>query len=283
MRICCVVVLDREGLTYHDGRLVLWIPRHPLLGTPSVLFFGMRVPLIHETWHDLFVCMSCVCLVLYLGRLFESIGLNHQSALLELDPETGETRTTIPMDKEIFGEGLTYCQGKLIQLSYKAKKGFVYNATQLDQPPITFTYDTTTHEGWGFTYNEQRHELIVSDGSEYLHIWDPQTYTQLRKHRIMRLDGTPALRMNELEWWRDRVVANVWFEDVLLIINPESGLVEKEYDFSTLYDQAGVVKSQRSDVFNGISVSSDPDILYVTGKFWSNMFKIKLLPPVPEK
>jgi glutaminyl-peptide cyclotransferase len=216
-----------------------------------------------------------------LGRLFESVGLRHESALLEVDPDTGETLKNVPMDKQIFAEGLTYCKGKLIQLSYKAQKGFVYDATDLDKNPETFHFDTTTHEGWGFTYDEKNDELIVSDGSEYLHIWDPETYKEKRKHQIMRLDGSPALQINELEWWRDRVVANVWYEDVLLIINPVSGLVEKEYDFSSIWDTAGATRNSNAEVFNGIAVSNDPDVLYVTGKWWSNMFKIKLLPEVP--
>jgi glutaminyl-peptide cyclotransferase len=218
-----------------------------------------------------------------LGRLFESVGLKHESKLLELDPATGETLKTILMDSQIFGEGLTYCKGKLIQLSYKARKGFVYDAADLDKKPETFAFDTTTHEGWGFTYDEKQDELIVSDGSEFLHIWDPETFEQKRKQKITRLDGSPALRINELEWWRDRVVANVWYEDVLLVINPVSGLVEKEYDFSTIWDQAGATRNDMAEVFNGISVSRDPDILYVTGKWWGNMFKLKLLPEVPKK
>ena len=163
------------------------------------------------------------------GKLYESVGLNKQSAVLELDPETGETLKNYPMDSQYFGEGLTYCQGKLIQLTYKKLKGFVYDINNLDKPPTEFDFDTTTKEGWGMTYDEKNDELIVSDGSAFLHFWDSKTFKQKRKHQIMRLDGTPAVRINELEFWRDRVVANVWFEHVLLIINPTSGLVEKEY------------------------------------------------------
>jgi len=163
------------------------------------------------------------------GKLYESVGLNKQSAILVLDENTGETLETYPMASKYFGEGLTYYKGLLIQLTYKARKGFMYDVNHLDSPPREFDFDTTTKEGWGFTYDEKRDELIVSDGSAFLHFWDPTTFQQKRKHQIMRLDGTPAIRINELEYWRDRVVANVWFEHVLLIINPVSGLVEKEY------------------------------------------------------
>jgi glutamine cyclotransferase len=82
--------------------------------------------------------------------------------------------------------------------------------------------------------------------------------------------------MNELEFWRGRVLANVWFQDLLLVIHPETGVVEKEYDFSSLWPTSD--RPRGTDVFNGISVSEDPNVLYVTGKKWNRMYKVKLLP-----
>jgi glutamine cyclotransferase len=93
---------------------------------------------------------------------------------------------------------------------------------------------------------------------------------------VYRQDGSPATNINELEYWRGRVLANVWFEDVLLVIHPESGVVEKEYDFSSLWPKQER-HSMGADVLNGISVSSDPDILFMTGKNWDRMFRVKLL------
>ncbi|CAB9517135.1 Glutamine cyclotransferase [Seminavis robusta] len=222
-------------------------------------------------------------LTFYDGKLYESVGLQGASFVLQLDPDTGETIKSVRMSGKLFAEGLTYCHGKLYQLTYKAKQGFIYDINDLDKKPETFTYDTTTGEGWGFTYDEKNDEFIVSDGSAYLHFWDRKTLKQKRKHQIMRLSGHPAVRINELEWWRDRVVANVWYRNVLLIINPVTGLVEKEYDFNDIWNQAGATKNDKAEVFNGISISDDPDVLYVTGKWWGNMFKVKLLPEVPEE
>ena len=82
--------------------------------------------------------------------------------------------------------------------------------------------------------------------------------------------------MNELEYWRGRVLANVWYENVLLVIHPETGLVEKEYDMTSLWPSEE--QPSGTDVLNGISVSEDPDILYVTGKLWNRIYRIKLLP-----
>jgi glutamine cyclotransferase len=163
------------------------------------------------------------------GRLYESVGMKSQSAILELDPSTGETIERIDMEKKYFGEGLTYVDGKLIQLTYTHKTGFIYDTADLKIPPQSFTFSTTTGEGWGMTYDDDRDEIIVSDGSKNLHYWDPTTFVEKRKVPVMRMSGKPAKNINELEYWRGRVIANVWFEDSLLVIHPETGIVEKEY------------------------------------------------------
>lgn len=164
------------------------------------------------------------------GVLYESVGLQRQSAILVLDPATGDTLERYDMDLEYFGEGLSYVDGKLIQLTYLKKTGLVYNASNLKQKPRTFTFQTTTGEGWGLTYDPVKHELIVSDGSEFLHFWDPETFQEKRKVAVMhRQAGAKANNINELEYWRGRVIANVWYRDILLVINPETGIIEKEY------------------------------------------------------
>eukprot|EP00977_Amphora_coffeiformis_P004424 scaffold945_cov170-Amphora_coffeaeformis.AAC.4 len=163
------------------------------------------------------------------GRLFESVGLYHQSQVVELDPETGETIDAWPMDPKYFAEGLTYVDGKLIQLTYKRKTGFVYNLEDMSQPPSSFDFETVTAEGWGMTYNDISKEIIVSDGSTYLLFWDPNTFQELRRVKVQRQFGKDSRNINELEFWRGRVLANVWYEDTIIVINPENGVVEKEY------------------------------------------------------
>lgn len=102
------------------------------------------------------------------SQLYESVGMQRSSALLVLDPRTGETMKRYPMDNQYFGEGLTCVGDRLIQLTYQRKKGFVYDRNDLSKMPSEFNFDTTTGEGWGLTYDTDRHELIVSDGSKYL-------------------------------------------------------------------------------------------------------------------
>lgn len=211
------------------------------------------------------------------GRLFESTGLNGHSTVRELDPNTGEILVSVPLDNEFFAEGLVYLHDKLIQITWKKATAFVYDPNDLTIPPQMYTYQTTKRdEGWGITHDPAKNELIVSDGSANLIFWDVDSLQTLRTLSVTRQDGSPATNMNELEFWRGRVLANVWYQDIMLVIHPETGVVEKEYDFSTLWPKSD--RPSGTDVFNGISVSEDPDVLYVTGKRWNRMYKVKLLP-----
>jgi glutamine cyclotransferase len=133
------------------------------------------------------------------------------------------------MDSKLFGEGMTWIEGeKLVQITWKSQRGFIYDANTLDQID-EFNYTTTKKEGWGITWDACQGELIVTDGSEFLHFWDPETMAEKRRVAVTRIDGKPARELNEIEFWRGRVLANVWYEDVLLVIHPETGKVEKEY------------------------------------------------------
>lgn len=236
------------------------------------------------------------------GKLYESIGMWRASALLALDPKTGETISSVALPSAVFGEGLTCYGGKFIQLTYKKKIGYIYDSSNLNADPETFSFKTTTGEGWGITYDSDRHELIVSDGSEYLLFWDADTLKEKRKVKVTLLNGDPAKRINELEYWRGRVLANVWFEDFLLVIHPETGAVEKEYgmcncasngadaaclsnslltnlfhygaDFTGLWNRKARKKAG-AEVLNGISVSEEEDVIYMTGKYWDRMFRIR--------
>jgi glutamine cyclotransferase len=197
------------------------------LAAPVTLGDGIMYEVVDQLVHDNKAFTEGLAYVN--GLVYESTGLNGHSSVRTLDPDTGKGLELFPMSSKYFGEGLCYMNGKFIQLTYKSQTGFIYDANDLSKYPETFTYSSTTNEGYGLTFDAEKQELIESDGSEYLHFWDPQTFQQLRKVKVVRQDGTAAKRMNELEWWRGRVLANVWFEDVILVINPVTGVVEKEY------------------------------------------------------
>jgi len=210
------------------------------------------------------------------GKLFESDGLYSQSTVRILDRNSAKVDKKVSMESKLFAEGITYYKDTLVQITWKAKQGFIYNVTSLEEID-RFNFKTTVNQGWGITWDRCNDELIVTDGSKNLHFWDPNTMTEKRRVSVKRMDGTDALEMNEIEFWRGRVLANVWFEDVILVINPETGVVEKEYDFSQLWPKKER-SLKRADVLNGISISDDPNILYFTGKLWDRMFSIRLLP-----
>lgn len=132
------------------------------------------------------------------------------------------------MPKEVFGEGMAYVEGLLYQITWKSKRGFIYNATTLDVIN-EFDFHTTKNQGWGITWDPCGKEFIVTDGSANLHFWDRKTLSQTRIVPVTRINGKPARSLNEIEWYRGRILANVWFEDVLLVIDPSTGTVEKEY------------------------------------------------------
>jgi glutamine cyclotransferase len=132
------------------------------------------------------------------------------------------------MESRFFAEGMTYYKDTLIQITWTSQEGFVYNITNLEKID-TFTFETTKNEGWGITWDRCNDELIVTDGSSNLHFWDPNAREEKRRVSVTRIGGRKAKSLNEIEFWRGRVLANVWHEDVILVINPETGVVEKEY------------------------------------------------------
>lgn len=161
------------------------------------------------------------------GKLFESAGRYGQSSVRIMDRDTADVEKKRKVER-LFAEGMTYYKDTLVQITWKAQRGFIYNITDLRKID-TFTYKTTNDEGWGITWDRCNDELIVTDGSANLHFWDPDTMTEKRRVAVKRMDGSDAKEMNEIEFWRGRVLANVWYEDVILVINPETGVVEKEY------------------------------------------------------
>jgi glutamine cyclotransferase len=244
---------------------------------------GIKYEIVDQLFHDSSAFTQG--LTYANGKLYESNGLYGESSIQILDPDTGHVKESISMDPMYFGEGMTFYDDKLVQIVWKKAKGFVYDADNLSAPPIKeFDYTTTkNNEGWGITYDPDRHELIVTDGSANLIFWDADCWKTGQCDpkpdkptvQVKRLNGAPARQLNEIEYWRGRVLSNVWYTDLLLVIHPESGLVEKEYDFKDIFPISK--RPPHTDVFNGISISEDPDVIYVTGKLWDRMFKVKLL------
>lgn len=203
------------------------------------------------------------------GRLYESTGLRGHSSLREVKLETGQVLRTHSLPDRYFGEGIALFDGRIIQLTWRSKLGFVYDRDSFKQVG-EFRYAT---EGWGITDDGLR--LIMSDGSDTLYFWDPQTFRETGRIQVHDQGGAVS-RLNELEYIRGKVYANVWQTEKIAQIDPATGRVEGWIDLSGL--SARMNLSQPVDVLNGIAYDADNNRLFVTGKLWPNLFEIELIP-----
>jgi glutamine cyclotransferase len=201
------------------------------------------------------------------GVLYESTGLYNHSTLRRVELETGKILQLYALPNQFFGEGITIFNDKIIQLTWQSNKGFVYDKNSFDLLQ-EFDYHT---EGWGLTYDGN--QLIMSDGAATLHFLDPETFEKTGQVEVC--DNVPVTKLNELEYIRGEVYANIWKEDKIAIINPQIGQVKGWIDLSGFQD---LENRDASNVLNGIAYDAQEDRLFVTGKRWSQLFQIKLVP-----
>jgi len=203
------------------------------------------------------------------GVLYESTGLNGQSSLRKVRLETGEVLQRINVDGRYFAEGMTDWGNRLIQLTYTTKIGFVYDLSTF---ALQRTFDYTG-QGWGLTHDRRR--LIMSDGTATIHFLDPATLEETG-HIDVYDDRGPVVHLNELEYVRGEIYANVWKTDQIARIDPQSGQVVGWVDLSGLLSAED--RNLPVDVLNGIAYDAAGDRLFVTGKFWPKLFEIELVP-----
>lgn len=202
------------------------------------------------------------------GLLYESTGLKGKSTVREVALEDGKVLRSRALGDQFFGEGLACDGNRLVQLTWQNGKGFVYDRKTFE-PLSEFHY---IGEGWGLTFDGK--QFILSDGTSNLRFLDPETFAVTRTVRVT--NGNQAVgRLNELEWVEGRIYANIWKEDVVAVIAPETGTVEAWIDLSGLLapeDRAG----HRVDVLNGIAYDPATKRLWVTGKKWPVLYEITL-------
>ena len=204
------------------------------------------------------------------GVLYEGTGQTGQSGLRKVKLETGEVLQQQPLDRKYFGEGITVFGDQIFQLTWQSEIGFVYDKASFKQLK-TFTY---TGEGWGLTHDGAR--LIMSDGDPRgaLRFFDPKTLKETGR-LVIKDNGLPVGNLNELEYVKGEVLANIWQTHRIARISMKTGTVTAWIDLSGLLDPreaAGV------DVLNGIAYDAAGDRLFVTGKYWPKLFEIKVVP-----
>lgn len=208
------------------------------------------------------------------GFLYETTGRRGQSTLRKVDLKTGEVLQKVDLDKKYFGEGMTIFNNKIYWLTWQARKGFVYDFDTFKQIG-KFDYNNS-NEGWGLTHNDN--ELIKSDGTNK--IWFLNAKNQSEKKNIqVYTNKYPVDNLNEIELINGKIYANKWQQNSIVIINPETGVVEGVANLNGLRDI--VAKDQNlepnDDVLNGIAYDTENNRLFVTGKHWGKLFEIELI------
>ena len=200
----------------------------------------------------------------YGGYLYESTGIAGQSTLRKVALDTGQVIQKVSLPSEYFGEGLTIFRGKIYQLTWLSKKGFVYNLRTFRQVG-EFPYET---EGWGLTHDDK--SLIMTDGTNKIRYIDPVSFAVTRTIELYA-EGQGAANLNELEYVKGEVLANIWHSTRIARVDPRSGQIVAWIDLSSI---AAKEPHREEEVLNGIAYDKAGDRLFVTGKNWSNVFEI---------
>lgn len=205
----------------------------------------------------------------YNGELYESTGQYKESKLRKINFETGEVIKNIDLDANYFGEGLTIMGGKIYQLTWRAKRGFVYDVNTFDRLS-TFNYGKSK-EGWGICNDGKM--LYKSDGTEKIWYLNPENLTEEKYIEVYTEKGKIP-QLNELEWIDGKIFANIYQRNGVVIINPNTGGVEGVINFEPL--KKLVKQHDELDVLNGIAFNPERGTIFVTGKNWDKLFEVTI-------
>jgi glutamine cyclotransferase len=206
-------------------------------------------------------------LVFHDGEFLESTGIVHRSTLRRVELQTGKVLQKVDVPGYFFAEGMTLFGGKIYQLTWTGMKGFIYDPKTFEKTG-EFKYEG---EGWGLTHDAD--SLILSDGSNEIRFLDPNTYAVKRTISVTDA-GRPVEEINELEYVKGEIYANIWHNDRVARIDPSDGRVKGWIDLSGLLKPGEVTNEEA--VLNGIAYDEQGDRLFVTGKLWPKVFEIKL-------
>lgn len=204
-------------------------------------------------WHD--------------GYLWEGTGQYGQSALMQVEMQTGRSVKEVKLADRYFGEGIALLGGKIYQLTWLEGECLVYDSTTLE------IIDTSEYAGQGWGLTTDGTYLYMSNGSHEIFILDPADFKRVGTIRVS-LGKRRLNLLNELEWIEGRIWANIYEQDQIAIINPEDGVVEGLVDLSGILPQSE--RTPHTDVLNGIAYDEAKGRIFVTGKRWSRLFEIEI-------
>lgn len=204
-------------------------------------------------------------LIFHDGVLYESTGQYGESTVRRVELKTGKVLQQVDLPADVFGEGLTLWNDRLIQLSWRGREAFEYDLKTLERTG-SWKY---AGEGWGLTHDGE--SLIVSDGSAILRFIDPDTHEVRRRVRVVD-QARPVDNLNELEYVDGMILANIWYSDRIARIDPQTGNVDGWIDLTGLFPESR--RGDRDHVLNGIAWDPESRRLFVTGKNWPLLFEL---------
>lgn len=207
----------------------------------------------------------------YQGILYEGTGQYGESTLRKTDYKTGKVDIKIDLEQRFFGEGITFLNDKIYQLTWQENTAFIYDAKTFKKEKEIPFYKKM--EGWGLTTDGKN--LYMTDSSERIHILDPNTLQQIDYLNVysgkMKIDA-----LNELEWVDGKIYSNIYQKNFIVVVNPKTGDVEAMLDLSDLRNKITVLPD--TDVLNGIAYNPTTKTFFITGKNWDKMFEIRINP-----
>lgn len=207
-------------------------------------------------------------LVFYKGKLYEGTGNYGRSELKRVDLSTGKALQQVKLDKSFFGEGITILRDTVYQLTWQEKKVFVYTLPDFKKVK---TFDVG-FEGWGLTTDGTH--LIVSNGSGELFFYRPTDFVLIRSQAVVEA-GSPSFNLNELEYIDGFLYANQYTYPYVLKIDPTNGEVVAKIDLTDTWNRNKSLYP-KADVPNGIAYDVDTRKIYITGKWWPELYEIQL-------
>ena len=197
-------------------------------------------------------------------HFFESTGGWGSSEIRKINKHTGKVINFNKLQSKYFGEGITIYDNKIFQVTWKSNKGFVYDINNLKLLDDFNIYG----QGWGLTNDGQ--SLILSDGSEKIYYLNPKNF-EIEKTISVSVNGNKLIYINELEFIRGEIWANIWKSNDIITVNPLSGIVTSIFDISKISEQTEI-----EDVANGIAWDKVNDKIFITGKNWNFIYLLDI-------
>jgi len=236
-------------------------PEDPHPDAPKTMSYSIMDTYPHDT------ASYTQGLVIYKGEMYEGTGNWGFSKLRKIDIKTGKALNEISLDKKYFGEGITILNDTIYQLTYKERTVFAYSLKDFKKiKEFKFDYD-----GWGLTNDGS--QLIVSTGASDLLYYDPATFRLLKTQTVTDA-GSPTFNLNELEFIDGYIYANQYEYNYILKIVPASGKIVAKADLTDLWNRVKAIEP-RADVLNGIAYDSTTKKIYITGKWWPQMYSVQ--------